>query len=191
MKREGLLALLTATTVAASLVGCGSSAGEAEETSNEVTTVKVEDGQETDKESTGAEETAAGESTAAAGEISYTSINLDDYTDLSASIKFLHHKTDREEDGTIASMIAEFNKTFPGITVTTEAVTDYAEDSLLRLSTGDWGDIMFIPAVDKTDLGTYFMPLDTLDNLSQELNFVDSNQQNNVSLREISQSVMQ
>ena len=67
MKREGLLALLTATTVAASLVGCGSSAGEAEETSNEVTTVKVEDGQETDKESTGAEETAAGESTAAAG----------------------------------------------------------------------------------------------------------------------------
>ena len=179
MKREGLLALLTATTVAASLVGCGSSAGEAEETSNEVTTVKVEDGQETDKESTGAEETAAGESTAAAGEISYTSINLDDYTDLSASIKFLHHKTDREEDGTMASMIAEFNKTYPGITVTTEAVTDYAEDSLLRLSTGDWGDIMFIPAVDKTDLGTYFMPLDTLDNLSQKLNFVDSWEQAN------------
>ncbi len=109
-----------------------------------------------------------------AGVLSYTTLNLDDYKDYTASIKFLHHKTDREEDGTIAAMIAAFNKDFPNITVTTEAVTDYAEDSLLRLNTGDWGDIMFIPAVDKSDLGTYFMPLDSLDNLSQQLNFVSS-----------------
>ena len=108
------------------------------------------------------------------GTLSYTTLNLDEYSDFTASIKFVHHKTDREEDGTMASMIAEFNKEFPNITVTTEAVTDYAEDSLLRLNTGDWGDIMFIPAVDKSDLATYFMPLDSLDNLSKELNFVSS-----------------
>ena len=46
-------------------------------------------------------------------------------------------------------MIAEFNKDYPNITVEAEAVTDYAEDALLRLTTGDWGDIMLIPAVDK------------------------------------------
>jgi ABC-type glycerol-3-phosphate transport system substrate-binding protein len=33
---------------------------------------------------------------------------------------------------------------------------------------------MFVPEVDKTDYATYFMPLDTLDNLSKELNFVDA-----------------
>ena len=175
MKREGLLALLTATAMTASLVGCGASAGEEETNTAEVTTIKPAGEEEKAEENTGAKEEAGSETDASeGGELSYTSLNLDDYTDISASIKFLHHKTDREEDGTMASMIAEFNKTFPGITVTTEAVTDYAEDSLLRLSTGDWGDIMFIPAVDKTDLGTYFMPLDTLDKLSQELNFVDS-----------------
>ena len=111
---------------------------------------------------------------ATAGDLAYTTLNLDDYKDFSASIKYIHHKTDREEDGTMAAMIAEFNKEFPNITVTTEAVTDYAEDSLLRLTTGDWGDIMHIPAVDKSDLATYFMPLDTLDNLSSQLNFVSS-----------------
>ena len=68
-------------------------------------------------------------------------------------------------------MIAEFNKEYPNITVTAEAVTDYAEDSLLRLSTGDWGDIMFIPAVDKAELGTYFQPIDSLENMQKEINF--------------------
>ena len=83
----------------------------------------------------------------------------EDYTDLTASIKFLHCRTDREEDGSMAEMIAKFNEKFPNIEVKTEGVTDYAEDALLRLSQGNWGDVMWIPAVDKKDLGSYFMPL--------------------------------
>lgn len=166
MNKKKVLALVTATVMAASAMGCGASSDTAEtpadNTESTDNTEAAKDTQETD----------SGES-AATGELSYTTLSLDDNKDLTASIKFLHHKTDREEDGTIAAMIAEFNKDFPNITVTTEAVTDYAEDSLLRLSTGDWGDIMFIPAVDKTDLASYFMPLDSLDNLSKELNFVD------------------
>ena len=35
---------------------------------------------------------------------------------------------------------------------------------------------MFIPAVDKADYATYFMPLDDYDTLSQTLNFVDAHQ---------------
>ena len=168
MKQKRLLALLTAMTMTASLMGCSGASNEgsgADDTTGSTTADTT--GSSTD---TGSDDTASGDESG----LSYTSLNLDDYTDLTASIKFLHHKTDRQEDGTMDSMIAAFNEKFPNITVTTEAVTDYAEDALLRLSTGDWGDIMFIPAVDKTDLSTYFMPLDTLDNLSQELNFVDA-----------------
>ena len=105
----------------------------------------------------------------------YLDITLgEDYTDLTAEIKFIHHKTDREEDGTMANLIAAFNEVYPNITVTTEGVTDYAEDSLLRLSTGDWGDIMFIPAIDKAELSTYFVPFGATEDLSAELNFVDA-----------------
>lgn len=159
MSKKKVLSLLTAVAMAVTTMGCGA-------TSETVSTPASQTPVEAD---------------AARGEVpSYTTLNFDDYTDFTASIKFVHHKTDREADGTMAAMIAEFNKEFPNITVTTEAVTDYAEDSLLRLSTGDWGDIMFIPAVDKSDLPTYFMPLDTLDNLSAKLNFVDNWQFNNV-----------
>ncbi len=95
----------------------------------------------------------------------------EDYTDLEASIKFIHHKTDREADGKMAEMIAEFNEVYPGIEVSTEGITDYAEDSLLRLSTGDWGDIMMIPAIDKNELPTYFYPYGTVDEMLEVANF--------------------
>ncbi len=98
----------------------------------------------------------------------------EDYTDLEASIKFIHHKTDREEDGTMAELIAAFNEVYPNITVTTEGVTDYAEDSLLRLSTGDWGDIMFIPAIDADELPTYFYSYGTTEEMSELINFADA-----------------
>ncbi len=163
MNKKKVLALVTATAMVASAMGCGASTDTAETPADNTENTEAT----SDTQETGSDESAA------AGELSYTTLNLDENKDLTASIKFLHHKTDREEDGTMAAMIAEFNKEFPNITVTTEAVTDYAEDSLLRLSTGDWGDVMFIPAVDKTDLSSYFMPLDSLDNLSKELNFVD------------------
>ncbi len=121
---------------------------------------------------------ACGDGSAASGKNgsvpTYTQLDLSKYSDTKATIKFIHHKTDRAEDGTMDKMVAEFNKEFPGIKVEMEAITDYAEDSLLRLSTGDWGDVMFIPAVDKSDLSGFFMPFDSLDNLSKELNFVDA-----------------
>lgn len=173
MNRKKLLALLTVSAMTASLMGCSNGADGTTDASNQAAGGNTETaGGSTDSADTTGSGDAAGSSET--GDLSYTTLNLDDHKDLTASIKFLHHKTDREADGTMANMIAEFNKEFPNITVTTEAVTDYAEDALLRLSTGDWGDIMFVPEVDKTDYATYFMPLDTLDNLSQELNFVDA-----------------
>ena len=170
MKLRKVLALCLATAMTLSLVACGGSAETTEAPAEEVTEeVKEEAPAEEVKEEAPAEEAAP------AGVPTYTQITLgEDYTDLTAEIKWIHHKTDREEDGTIAAMIAEFNKVYPNITVTTEGVTDYAEDALLRLSTGDWGDIMFIPAVDKAELANYFQPFDTLENMSTAINFADA-----------------
>ena len=169
MKKK-ILSVILASAMVVSLAACGSTPETTPAASTDATTETAADQSATDTAAADTEEAAPAQT----GDLSYTTLNLDDYKDFSASIKYIHHKTDREEDGTMAAMIAEFNKEFPNITVTTEAVTDYAEDSLLRLTTGDWGDIMHIPAVDKSDLATYFMPLDTLDNLSQTLNFVSS-----------------
>ena len=168
MSFKKVCALLLSGAMTLSLVACG---GGASSTSEAPAAAAEEADEEDDTE---AAETADASDTAETGELpSYTELKLGDYTDLTASIKFLHHKTDRAEDGTMDRMVAEFNKEYPGITVEMEAVTDYAQDSLLRLSTGDWGDVMFIPAVDKVDLPTYFEPFDTTEKLSSELNFVE------------------
>ena len=146
MKLKKVLALTLAAAMTLSLVACGGATEEAPA------------------------ETEAEES----DELTYGSIKLgESYTDITTTIKWIHHKTDREEDGTIAKMIAEFNKVYPNITVETEGVTDYQEDSLLRLSTGDWGDIMFIPAVDKAQLSTYFVPFGTVEEMDQYINFAN------------------
>ncbi|MCR5507617.1 MAG: ABC transporter substrate-binding protein [Lachnospiraceae bacterium] len=172
MKLKKVLALTLASAMTFSLAACGGAPSQAAPGAAE------EAGKEEAAEDTAAEEEDEAADTADAAEESavpsYTQLDLSKYADTQATIKFLHHKTDRAEDGTMDKMVAAFNTEFPGITVEMEAVTDYAEDSLLRLSTGDWGDIMFIPAVDKSDLSDYFMPFDTLENLSAELNFVDN-----------------
>ena len=185
MKLKKVLALTLAAAMTFSLVACGGSSAETEEapaaetteeTTADDTATDAEAADDTATDAEAADDTTADAESAAPAEgvPTYTQITLgQDYTDLTASIKWIHHKTDREEDGTIAKMIAEFNKDYPNITVETEGVTDYAEDALLRLSTGDWGDIMFIPAVDKAEFANYFQPIDTLDNLSKEINFAN------------------
>lgn len=183
MKIKKIVALCLASAMTLSLVACGGAA--TSETTNDANAQEVtestsdaeknEVAEATENEEKDAEDVAVAENDAQDAAVpSYTQLNLDDYKDATASIKFIHHKTDRAEDGTMDAMLKAFNAEYPNITVEMEAITDYAEDSLLRLSTGDWGDIMFIPAVDKVELGEYFMPLDTLDNLSEKLNFVDA-----------------
>ena len=161
MKLKKVLATLLAASMTLSLAACGST--ESTETSSSTS----------EETATSSTDTSTDDSTESTG-LSYSAIKLgEDYTDITTTIKFIHHKTDRAEDGTMDAMIAEFNKVYPNITVEAEAVTDYAEDALLRLTTGDWGDVMFIPAINKSELSTYFIPYDTLDTLSETLNFVD------------------
>lgn len=151
--------MLAATVTLVALTGCGAGAEETKESSAEETAEATET------------EQVSEESESAVP--SYSQITVgEDYTDLTTSIKWIHHKTDRQEDGTIDKMIGEFNKVYPNITVETEAITDYTQVALLRLSAGDCGDIMFIPnAVDKAELSTYYYPLDSFENMDKEINF--------------------
>ena len=171
MKLKRLMALGMAAVMTMSLTACGGS-GDSASTNNDAaadTAAKTETTADTTADTTTTADTAE------AGELTYASIKLgEDYTDLTTTIKFMHHKTDREEDGTMANLIAEFNKVYPNITVETEGITDYAETSLLRLPTGDWGDVMFIPTVDAADLSTYFVPYGTVEEMSQYVNFADN-----------------
>lgn len=174
MKLKKVLSVVLATAMTLSMVACGNS--ESAAPAAPAATEEVAEAAEETAEPAAAEEAEEEivEVAASEGVPSYSQIKLgEDYTDLTATIKFLHCRTDREEDGTYPALWAKFNEMYPNITIESEGVTDFAEDSLLRLTTGDWGDIMFIPAVDKADLPTYFMPLDTVDNMKKEINFAE------------------
>ena len=110
-----------------------------------------------------------GESTAPAGVPTIDAIKLgEDYQDINASIKILTNRTDIV-DTVYKGYAEEFMKLYPNIKVTYEGITDYEESVTLRLTTGDWGDICFIPtSVSKSELPNYFIPLgdyNTLDNI--------------------------
>jgi raffinose/stachyose/melibiose transport system substrate-binding protein len=103
----------------------------------------------------------------------------EDYTDLTATIKYITHRTDLVTSSTTYQdkYIAEFNKLYPNITVEVEAVTDFAQDALVRLTgSDDWGDVMNIPQVENSELSTYFLAYGTVEDMSQYINFADAKQ---------------
>ncbi len=109
-------------------------------------------------------------------DVKYADIKLGkDYTDLKASIKLLTNRTDMLDSDYSGKgwdeYVKEFNKDYPDIKVKVEGITDYAEDSLLRLQGGDWGDIMMIPEVDKSDLSSYFLSYGDKDSVSKEVKY--------------------
>jgi ABC-type glycerol-3-phosphate transport system substrate-binding protein len=175
MKLKRLMALGMAAVMTMSLTACGGSGdkptGGSTETDN-----KTASNDSAPADSTAAGSDAAdGSADAAAGGLTYAGIKLgEDYTDITTTIKWMHHKTDRVEDGTLQGYIDEFNKVYPNITVEQEGITDYAETALLRLPTGDWGDIMFIPSIDMVDLETYFIPYGSVAEMSELINFADN-----------------
>lgn len=163
MKLKKVLAVVAASVMTISMFGCGSTADTAGVTS------------EAPAAST---EAAATTETAAAddGTISYANCKLgESYTDVTTTIKVLTQRTDLLEEGAehpYSAYVEAFNKLYPNITVEIEGITDYANETLLRLQGGDWGDVMMIPAVDKADLSTYFLSYGDLETMSKEVNYL-------------------
>lgn len=105
----------------------------------------------------------------------------EDYTDMTATIKYLTHRTDltpvQNSTAFQDKYISEFNKLYPNITVEVEAITDFASDALVRLTGSDnWGDVMNIPQVENSEFGTFFLPYGTVEEMSSYINFADTKQ---------------
>lgn len=165
MKLKKLTAILMVAAMSMSMVACG---GKDDSDS------KDDDGKKSETTTSKEGEDAAKD---AIGALNYADLKLgEDYTDIETTIKFLTHRTDLDvTDGSVAHPYSEyveaFNKMYPNITVEIESDTNYADDALLRLQGGDWGDVMFIPAVDAADLSTYFIPYGELEEMNKEIRF--------------------
>lgn len=95
----------------------------------------------------------------------------EDFKDVSASIKVLTDRTDIV-DTVYKGYAEQFMELYPNIKVEYEGVTDYGQALNLRLPTGDWGDLCFIPtSVDKDELPEYFTPLGDYAVLNEIYNF--------------------
>lgn len=151
MKMKKVLASLLACSVLVAMTGCGSSNTKEEataDTSNE--NLK-----------------------------SYADIVLgEDFTDLEATITMFNHRTDMDSDdyGGVnwKQYLAKFNEVYPGIKVQITTDTNYADDALTHLQSGDYETIMGIPALDASDFSTYFLSYGDLETMSKEVNYADT-----------------
>lgn len=172
MKLKKVLSLALAVTMTLGMAACGTDAGNNGNTESgnaAVSDANTESNVEgEDTVSTDAEEA-----------LSYTNITLgEDYTDITTTIHVFNQRTDMSDADYAGTSweeyIATFNEMYPNITVEVETDTNYSDSSLLRLQSGDWGDIMMVPAVDKADLSTYFLPFGTLEEMEAEIRFANT-----------------
>ena len=117
--------------------------------------------------------------TASAEGLSYADITLgEDYTDLETTITVFNHRTDLDSEDyggvTWKEYLAAFNEMYPGITVEITTDTNYADDALTHLQSGDYETIMMIPAIDKADLSTYFMSYGDLETMEGQINYASN-----------------
>lgn len=110
------------------------------------------------------------------GAISYSDIDLGkDYTDLSVKISVLNHRTDLESEDykgtTWKKYLEAFHEMYPNIEVDLTTDTNYADDALTHLQSGDYETVMMIPAVDKADLSEYFVSYGDLETMKKEINY--------------------
>lgn len=110
------------------------------------------------------------------GTLSYADLVLgEDGTDLTATITMFNHRTDMDSEdyGGVnwKQYLEEFNKLYPNITVNISTSTGYADDALMHLQSGNYETIMGIPAIDKSDLGNYFIPYGDLETMQKEINY--------------------
>ena len=167
MKTKRIACIAMAGLMAASLAGCGSGDDKTEATTKATTEAATE----------AAGSDSADDTTAdAEGIKSYADIQLGtDFTDLSAEIKFYNNRTDMDSDDyggkNWKQYLEDFNKEYPNIKVDVITDTNYADDALTHLQSGNYETVMCIPAVDMADLSTYFMSFGDYDTMSSLVNY--------------------
>jgi len=103
---------------------------------------------------------------------SYAALKVgEDYTDLSAELRVITHRTDLI-DTTFQDYVKQFNALYPNIKITYEGITNYADDMTTRISSKGWGDICMVPtSILLPDLHLYFHPLCDLSEIEADYNF--------------------
>lgn len=92
---------------------------------------------------------------------------------ISGEITFIHQRTDLN-DNLFVDYIAQFNEIYPDIKVNLETMTDYVGEIAIRMSTIEYGDVLMISDdVPLAELGDFFEPLGTVDELSKTYQFVN------------------
>ncbi|WP_455717064.1 ABC transporter substrate-binding protein [Anaerosporobacter sp.] len=165
MRLKKFVAIGTAVVLSLSMVACSSKKND--NSKNTPTTKEENEGAGTEEETP---EVSDDET------LSYANIVLgESYTDISTTIKFYNNRTDMNQSDYAGKKweeyVAEFNKMYPNIKVDIDADTTYADSALLRLQSGDFGDIMMIPEVDKKDLSKYFVSYGDLATMESEVRF--------------------
>ena len=192
MKLKKFVALMTASAMAMSIAACGGATDTDEDSKADSVDIAADaestqesseeaSSEEAENETTTEETIDNSSSDVDVADNNYTSVVLGETgKDITTTIKVLSHRTDMMADdypGTNwASYIAAFNEVYPNITVDVEGITDYAEDSLLRLQGGDWGDVMMIPGIDASEYANYFMPYGTVENMESVIRFAKDKQ---------------
>ncbi|MFE0464088.1 ABC transporter substrate-binding protein [Kitasatospora sp. NPDC058965] len=93
---------------------------------------------------------------------------------VSGEITVLTNRTDQLSDGTLKNYAAEFNKTYPNVTVKFEAITDYEGEVKIRMNTENYGDVLLIPNnVPITEYAEFFSPLGDAADLSKTYQWTD------------------
>ncbi|WP_123041169.1 ABC transporter substrate-binding protein [Cohnella candidum] len=81
-------------------------------------------------------------------------------SEVGGKIKVLTHRTDLVNDGTMDRYVAKFKEKYPNAEIEFEALTNYAADIKVRLTTGEAGDVNMLDAsLGNNELSKYYEPL--------------------------------
>ncbi|MGC0239602.1 ABC transporter substrate-binding protein [Arthrobacter sp. SD76] len=87
-------------------------------------------------------------------------------------ITVLTQRTDLASDGTFDKYAAEFNKKYPDVKVTFQAIAEYENSVKTRLSGNSYGDVLAIPAAVKpSQYAQFFEPLGSSDSFKDKYRY--------------------
>ncbi|MGO4699232.1 ABC transporter substrate-binding protein [Paenibacillus sp. 2TAB26] len=90
---------------------------------------------------------------------------------IKGEVVFLTNRTDMI-DKQYVDYEKRFEDKYPGVDLKFEAITDYDKTLKIRIASGDFPDVVFVPTIPNAELPNYFAPLDDIA-FSGEIHFKD------------------
>jgi raffinose/stachyose/melibiose transport system substrate-binding protein len=81
--------------------------------------------------------------------------------DIKGEVVFLTNRTDMI-DKEYNDYEKRFEDKYPGVDLKFETLIDYDKDLKVRIASGDYPDVVFVPSIPNSDLPNYFEPLDDI-----------------------------